>query len=367
MSGLGDRKSNENDDPTARRVIAHLDLDAFFVSVELLKRPDLQGLPVIVAGSGPRSVVTTASYAARRFGVGSAMPAAKALRLCPTAIVIPPDGASYREMSGRVMDVVRSHVDLVEQAGLDEAYVDLTGMTAPAAAMRRICVDIKTTTQLDASIGIGPNRLVAKMASDLEKPRGFVQLTREQACHRFAQQSCSLIPGIGPKTQHRLHRLGVNLVEQLANAAEEDLVAEFGPRHGPWLIQRARFIDETPVEPVREAVSESRETTFDVDLTDPAEIERRLDLLSGELCSALQTHGHRGRTIGIKVRYDDFDTHTRARTVPEPINDAPTVASIARQLLRSFAPNRPVRLLGVRVAGFAESHAQEGQLALPLT
>jgi len=350
------------------RTIAHIDLDAFFVSVELQRRPELEGLPVIVAGSGPRSVVTTASYEAREFGVGSAMPAAKALRLCPEAIVIPPDGAEYRRMSGMVMDLVRHHVPSVESAGLAEAYADLTGMLAPSAAMRRVVRDIQVETGLHASVGIGPNKLVAKVASDAEKPDGFVVLSSTQACLRFADEPCRLLPGIGPKTAERLQRMGIVTVQDLADASEDGLVEVFGGRQGVWLAKRARFEDDAPVQTSREAVSESRETTFDVDISDQEELMVRLQGLVGELCSALNKHGHKGRTVGIKVRYSDFETHTRARTVPEPISDKQAVGEVAQELFSEFAPSKPVRLIGVRVAGLADRGPREknGQLSLPL-
>src|SRR5438270_3442889 len=184
----------------AGRCVAHLDMDAFYVSVELRRHPELRGQPVIVAGSGPRAVVTTASYEARRFGVGSAVPASRARRLCPQAVFLTPDFAYYRQASSEVMEIVRSHVETVEVVGLDEAYLDLTGLPAPHAAMRRIAWEIERRTGLGCSIGIGPNKLVAKVASDAEKPRGFVVLTREEACQRFGESGCGLVPGIGPKT-----------------------------------------------------------------------------------------------------------------------------------------------------------------------
>src|ERR1700722_11381007 len=178
--------------------IAVIDMDAFYVSIELRRHPELKGKPVIVAGSGPRAVVTTASYEARRFGVGSAMPAARARRLCPEAVVLPPDFPTYREVSRRVMDLVRAHVERVEVVGLDEAYLDLTGLYSPRAAMRRLVAEIQERTQIVCSVGIGPNKLVAKVASDAEKPAGFVVLTCEQACARFAGHPPGLVPGIGP-------------------------------------------------------------------------------------------------------------------------------------------------------------------------
>src|SRR5450631_589486 len=219
----------------AGRCIAHIDMDAFYVSVELRRRPQLRGLPVIVAGSGPRAVVTTASYEARRFGVGSAMPAAQARRLCPKAVFLPPDFPVYREASRQVMDLVRSHVELVEVVGLDEAYLDLTGLYSPRAAMRRLVAEIRAATQLICSVGIGPNKLVAKVASDAEKPAGFVVLSRVEACARFASSPPGLIPGIGPKTAQRLAELGLTTLAAVGGAPRELLVARFGPNLGAEL------------------------------------------------------------------------------------------------------------------------------------
>ncbi len=212
------------------RCVAHLDLDAFYVSCELRRRPELRGLPVIVSGSGPRAVVTTASYEARRFGVGSAMPAARARRLCPDGVFIPPDFTYYREASREVMAIVRGHVEQVEVVGFDEAYLDLTDLPAPHAAMRRVVAEIERGTGLSASVGIGPSKLIAKVASDAEKPRGFVVLTREQACARFAGAPPGLVPGIGPKTAERLRGLGIETLGALAAAPAQPLAAAFGPQ-----------------------------------------------------------------------------------------------------------------------------------------
>jgi DNA polymerase-4 len=349
--------------------IAHLDIDAFYASVELLRRPELRGLPVIVSGSGPRAVVTTASYEARRFGIGSAMPTSRARRLCPEAILVPPDFTAYREASRAVMARVRAQVERVEVVGLDEAYLDLEGLVAPRAAMRRLVSEIRADTGLDCSVGIGPNRLVAKVASDADKPRGFVCLTREQACERFGSRPPGLVPGIGPKTAERLERMGIGTLAALAAAPLEALVAEFGANHGPDLRRRARFEGSAAITPVRVAVSESRETTFDVDIADPVRLEEILVDLAGQLCERLAAQERRGRTIAIKVRLDDFETVTRARTIAAPTNDPGTVAGVAVSLLREYAPARPVRLLGVRVASFDHGGAAtrtDDQLALPL-
>ena len=193
-------------------------MDAFYVSVELRRRPELRGLPVIVAGSGPRAVVTTASYEARKFGVGSAMPASRARRLCPDGVYLTPDFPYYRETSREVMDLVRASASAIEVIGLDEAYLDLSGLPAPKAQMRSLVLAITQRTGLSASIGIGPNKLVAKVASDAEKPRGFVVLSREQACERFRDAPCGLIPGIGPKTAERLRAAGLDTLGKLTAA-----------------------------------------------------------------------------------------------------------------------------------------------------
>jgi DNA polymerase IV len=347
------------------RCVAHLDMDAFYVSVELRRRPELRGRPVIVAGTGPRAVVTTASYEARKYGVGSAMPASRARRLCPDGVYLTPDFAYYREASKAVMAIVRAHVGAVEVVGLDEAYLELTGIPAPHAAMRRIRTEIESATTLTCSVGIGPNKLVAKVASDAEKPRGFVILTREQACERFGGSRCGLVPGIGPKTAERLLATGIETLGQLAAAPPQELGHRFGSRFGAELQRRARFEDETPVTQERKVVSESRETTFDYDISDQRELERILEHLVERLCAGLGDQDRAGRTIGIKVRLDDFSTHTRARTLPEPVSAAERVGPVALDLFRRFAPARPVRLLGVRVAGLEHVAAgAEEQLTL---
>jgi DNA polymerase IV len=340
-------------------------MDAFYVSVELRRRPELRGLPVVVAGTGPRAVVTTASYEARRYGVGSAMPAARARRLCPDGVFLPPDFTYYREASREVMGIVRTHVETIEVIGLDEAYLELTGLAAPHASMRLVRQEIEQRTGLGCSIGIGPSKLVAKVASDAEKPRGFVVLTREQACERFSSAPCGLVPGIGPKTAERLRSLGIDTLAKLAAAPPQELAQRFGLRFAAELQRRARFEDEAPVTQERKVVSESRETTFDRDIADPLRLEEILGQLVGELCATLVKRNRCGRTIGIKIRLDDFSTHTRARTLVEPVNTPDRVGPVALDLLRRFAARRPVRLLGVRVAGLEPPvSAVEGQLTL---
>ena len=358
----------------AERCIAHVDMDAFYVSVELQRRPELRGKPVVVAGTGPRAVVTTASYEARRFGVFSATPAERARRLCPQAIFVAPDFDLYRARSREVMAVLHEHVERVEVVGLDEAYLDLTGLARPKAAARRVKTAVLDRTGLNCSIGIGPSKLVAKVASDAEKPDGFVVLTREEACERFAPASPALIPGIGPKTVQRLKERGVRTLGDLAAVPSAVLAEWFGERLGPHLGALARFHDDRAVQTMRVAKSESRETTFDRDLAGLGALEPVLARLAGELCETLGKQGASGRTIGIKVRLDDFSTHTRARTREEPTNDYAVVSAVAQDLLREFDPPRPVRLLGVRVAGLDESErrpraqqpAAAGQLEMTL-
>jgi DNA polymerase-4 len=353
----------------ARQVIAHVDMDAFYVSVELQRRPELRGKPVVVAGSGPRAVVTTASYEARKFGVFSATSAARARRACPQAIFIQPDFEAYRACSREVMGVLHEHVPRIEVVGLDEAYLDLTEFERPKAAARQVKTAVKQATGLGCSIGIGPNKLVAKVASDADKPDGFVVLSAAMARERFAGERPGLIPGIGPKTAERLERHGIETLGALAATPDEQLREWFGARLGPWLGRLARFEDNRGIETVRIAKSESRETTFDEDLRGLAELEPRLRTLTEQLCGTLGRQGRRGRTIGIKIRYDDFSTVTRARSLAAPVSDLDTVWGVALELLRRLDPPRPVRLVGVRVAGLDEEAAvavDADQLALSL-
>jgi DNA polymerase-4 len=343
-------------------------MDAFYVSVELQRRPDLRGLPVVVAGSGPRAVVTTASYEARAFGVGSATPASRARRLCPQAIFVAPDFDLYRERSREVMATLTEQVERIEIVGLDEAYLDLSGYERPKAAARRVKAAVREATDLVCSIGIGPSKLVAKVASDAGKPDGFLALSAAEACERFATHSPALIPGIGPKSVERLRARGIKHLEQLAATPDDQLAAWFGSRLGPHLGRLARFEDDRVLETDRVRKSESRETTFDRDLSGLDALEPVLERLATQLCDDLERHERRGRTVAIKVRLDDFSTHTRARTLPAAVCRYDDVLPVARDLLRTLDPPRPVRLLGVRVAGLHDSAPSEtpesGQLEL---
>jgi DNA polymerase IV len=349
-----------------RRTIAHLDMDAFYVSVELLRHPELAGKPVIVSGTGPRAVVTTASYEARKFGVGSAMPASRARRLCPDAHWLPPDFSYYRETSRRVMALIAELGVPLEPLSLDETYLDLSDVSDPVARMSDLVRRIRDELKLDASVGIGPNKLVAKVASDAEKPRGFVVLTREQAVERFASAPVRLIPGIGPKTAERLRGYGVETLGQLQRCTVPGLIERFGENHGRALHERAHFRSDSPVSTERETKSRSVESTFDTDITDLGRMEEIVAGQAERLAQELRDREMAGRTIGIKVRTDDFATYTRVRSVDRVTNDAETIAAVALQLLRENAPERPVRLLGVRVASFAEPKQRAGDEELSL-
>jgi DNA polymerase IV len=348
-------------------------MDAFYASVELRRRPELRGKPVVVCGSGPRAVVTTASYEARKLaGIESAMPAAVARRRLPDAIYLTPDFPAYREASGQVMDVLRRNAETVEVVGLDEAYLDLTGIFSPKATMRRIAAEIRSETGLSCSVGISESRMLAKITSELGKPAGLVVLSREQALERFADHSPSLIPGVGPKTLSRLESMGIATLAELRRRQRQELEASFGPRSGAWLHARGRLWDETPVTPEHETKSQSAETTFDVDVSQRGELERHLGELAQELCRRLRKRELEGRTIGIKVRLDDWTNVTRSHTIDHATNDPAVVGPVALDLLRAYDPRRPVRLLGVRVAGFDAGEAAEpeqapaGQLQLGL-
>jgi DNA polymerase-4 len=327
-------------------------MDAFYAAVELQRHPELVGKPVIVSGTGPRAVVTTASYEARKFGVGSAMPASRARRLCPDAHWLPVDHAHYRERSAEVRAIMDSLGVPVEPMSLDEAYLDLSDVADPIAKMSDLVRRIREETGLDASVGIGPNKLVAKVASDAEKPRGFVVLTREQAAERFKGEGVRLIPGIGPKTAKRLESYGVKTIGQLQRCTIPGLIERFGETHGRSLHDRSHFRSDSPVSTERIAKSRSVESTFDHDISDAAQLEEIVASQSERLAKQLSDRNISGRTIGIKVRTDDFATFTRDRSVKSFTNDAETIRAVALELLRENLPERPVRLLGVRIAKF---------------
>lgn len=371
---VGDEEAPQ-DAPT-RRVIAHCDIDAFYASVELQRHPELRGRPLIVGGLGPRSVVTTASYEARAFGVDSAMPMARARRLCPQAVVLPPDMSAYAEASRRVWQMVRDRFSTVQQAGIDEAYVDVSEETKPLTALREMVAAVEAETGLFVSVGVGPNRLVAKTTSGAAKPRGFAVLSREQACEHFASAPVRKLQGVGPRTAERLNDLGIATIGDLQRRDPDELSAQVGTGAGPRLLALAHFLDSSRVQTSRAVKSCSRETTFPADVDDPVELLGALMQLTERLAADLQRKELAGRTIGIKVRLADWSTITRAHTIEEPTRDPARLKAVARELLEREGITAPVRLLGVRSAGFDEPRpvtarrstatAAAGQLRLPL-
>jgi DNA polymerase-4 len=328
-------------------------MDAFFVSAELLRRPELRGKPVVVAtGTDPRArgVVMAASYEARKFGVHSAVPLAIAHRRCPEAVLLVRDMSYYSELSRKVMAMLRRYSDLVQVMGLDEAYLDLSNSAAPRTCGRRIKHEVKQELNLTCSVGLAPNKLLAKIASDLDKPDGFRVLTVEEFLPAVGDRPATLIPGVGPKTAERLRRIGIQTVAELAQADLAVLEGAVGARHGPSLRARANGVDEGRVHTGRTRKSESRETTFPHDVDDQEALHETLDRLVARLCEDLARTRMRGRTVTLKIRLRPFRTYTRSRSIDTHTRDPATIAGIARELLARFERDAPVRLLGVGVA-----------------
>ncbi len=335
-------------------ICAHVDMDAFFVSVELLRRPELCGRPVIVAtgtDAAARGVVMAASYEARRFGVHSALPLAIAHRRCPQAVLLPRDLGRYRHASTEVMGVLERFSDRIEVAGLDEAYLDLSGSPAPRTRARQLKREVHASTGLVCSVGLAPNKLLAKVASDLEKPDGLCVLEPGRMLEAVGERPATLIPGVGDRTAERLAQLGIRTVADLAGAPDRTLEQAFGPRLGHQLGERARGRDDRPLVTDRERKSESRETTFPADVTDAATLHGTLDRLVESVCRGLAAEGRTGRTVTLKIRLRPFRTHTRSRTIDQPTRDPARVRSISGELLDEFELDTPVRLLGVGVSG----------------
>jgi DNA polymerase-4 len=341
-------------------------MDAFFVAVELRRRPELRGRPVVVATGtdpGARGVVMAASYEARKFGVHSALPLATAHRRCPEMVLVPRDMERYREVSGHVMGIVREEVERVEVVGLDEAYLDLAHSAFPKSDCRRVKHRIRAQTGLVCSIGLAPNKLLAKIASDLDKPDGFCVLTPERMLEAVGDRPAGLIPGVGPKTAARLRALGIRTVGELAAADPDTLARAVGPRLGAELRARANGVDDRPVETEREPKSESAETTFSQDVSDRDVLRATLDRLAARVCEGLTRSGHRGRTVTVKVRLRPFRTFTRSQTLDAPTREAAVVAPLARELLGRVELDAPVRLVGVGLSGLErDAPAEDGRL-----
>ena len=390
--------------PAAHRVIAHLDMDAFYASVELLRYPELRGKPVVIGGGrrhqpsetidpatndvvrifatlaryAGRGVITTATYEARALGLHSAMPMMKAAALAPQAILLPVDFDAYRHYSRRFKAAVRAIAPRVEDRGIDEIYIDLTDALPgpsgdsvaaeqqasgdPLAQVRTVAQSIKdavrAATSLSCSIGIARNKLLAKIASDLDKPDGLTVIGDGDLERRIWPLPAGRIHGVGPKTAARLASLRIRTIGELACADPAFLVQTFGRAHGEWMHEAAHGRDERPVVTHSEPQSISRETTFDRDLS--ARHDR--DLLSSiftELCngvaSDLSRKGYAGRTIGIKLRYDDFTSITRDRTIERATHDAALIRRVAGECVKRVPLARRIRLLGVRVGNLVRA------------
>jgi DNA polymerase-4 len=341
-------------------------MDAFYAAVEQRDDPALRGRPVIVGGSaGSRGVVSAASYEARAFGVHSAMPSAQAARLCPHGVFLPVNMRKYRAASERVMEILSRHSDTIEPMSIDEAYLDLTGRAADFAQAERTARTIKQQVreelQLTASVGVGPNKFLAKLCSDLRKPDGLVVVRPEEAEAFLAPLAVGKLWGVGPKTAARLEGLGLRTIGDVARQPIERLRALVGA-WGDALYELCRGIDERPVTSARAAKSVSAETTFAHDLHDEAEMRRVLADLSRDVSRRLQSEQVRARTIAVKVRFADFHTLTRQTTLPDPTDQAAVIRRTAHQLLAQVdRGGRGVRLLGVRATGLERGG---GQLSL---
>jgi DNA polymerase IV len=335
-------------------------MDAFYASVEERDRPELKGTPLIVGGTGGRGVVAAASYAVRRFGVHSAMPMSTALRLCPQAVCVPPRMARYQEVSSQVFGIFHEFTPLVEGLSLDEAFLDVTGSrrllgdgTAIAVEVRR---RIRSTTQLTASVGIGPNKLLAKIASDLNKPDGLFRIGQDNLHTVLDPLPVQKLFGVGRKSLPGVQAAGIHTFADLRHADEQTLWRAFG-KHGKAMRDRAAGIDDRPVMPDREEKSISAEETYSVDLRGPAEIARQLQHLADRTTRRLRAAGLLAGRVIVKVRRSDFTTYTRQRGAEPPTQDTAVVSKIADELLSEWLnaqPRAAVRLLGVGVGDLQE-------------
>jgi DNA polymerase IV len=351
----------------APRRILHCDMDCFYAAVHVRDEPSLAGKPVVVGGDpAGRGVVAAASYEARRYGVHYAMPSAQAARRCPGLIFLRPDFARYRVESEAIFAIFRELTPLVQPGSLDEAYLDvsehLAAWGSATAIAREIRRRVREQRRLTVSIGVGPNRLVAKIASDFDKPDGLTVVRPEQVDAFLAPLPVRRLHGVGPATERVLVEMGIATVGDLRQRSEEELVARFG-RWGEALHQYARGVDDRPVTVERERKSLGTETTYERDLREVAAIEREIVQLAAEVAESLQKRQLLARTVTVKVRYADFATVTRSRTFAVACADAPTLTLHATAMLRrTDAGQRPVRLLGVTA-----SHLIEGApVQLPL-
>jgi DNA polymerase IV len=365
------------------RRIAHLDMDAFYASVELLRYPHLRGLPVVIGGSrageprelrhyAGRGVVTTATYAAREFGVHSAMGLMKAAQLCPQALLLPADFEQYRKYSRLFKAVIAEFTPQIEDRGIDEVYIDLTEVEGAQEhggrkMAARIQQEIHQRTGLTCSIGVAPNKLLAKMASEFNKPNGISIVYESELADKIWPLPCRKVHGIGPRMSERLEQLGIRTVGELARCERDWLAEHFGPNSGVWMHAAAWGWDDRPVVTHCEPVSMSRETTFERDLhvvRDRAELRELFTSLCEHVAQDLQRHGYVGKTIGIKLRFDNFQRITRDQTIDEYTNDASLIRRTAGLCLKRAPLERRLRLLGVKVASLKRSDASQAAPAV---
>jgi len=351
------------------RKIVHIDMDAFYASVEQRDDASLRGRPVVVAWRGQRSVVCAASYEARRFGVRSAMPAARAERLCPDAVFVPPDFTRYRTVSRQVREILLRHTDLVEPLSLDEAYLDVTEtkteLASATAVAKAIRASIREELALTASAGVAPNKFLAKIASAWRKPDGLTVIAPERVESFLQQLPVDALWGVGPVTAKRLRERGIDTLVKVRTADPAALRAAVGS-WADWLVKLAHGDDDRPVEPNRPSKSSSSECTYAHDLTDLDRMREEIDGMARDNATWLQRHGLVARTVTIKVRYSDFMTVTRSDT-RTATNDPEEIAKRAVALLgKTEAGARAVRLLGAGVHNIAgrEDEADEGELRL---
>ena len=352
-----------NHDVAAARspTILHLDLDAFFAAVEQRDKPSLRGKPVVVGGIGGRGVVATASYEARAFGVRSAMRTMEARSLCPHAAFLSGRFAAYREASRLVMNRLRDESPLVEPLSLDEAFIDLAASPdVPTAAnlqdrVDRLRADIADLTGgLTASVGVASSKLMAKIASEINKPNGVYIVQPGTEAALLGPMQVTVIPGVGPATTERLRRLGVATVEDLRAVSEDDLVRTLGQSHGASLWQLARAIDHRPVVAERETKSLSVEDTFDHDITDRTTLASIAESMARRVTTRLQRNGWSARTVTVKARRHDFETLSRSSTFTSPTDSATAITETAERLLAGIEVAGGLRLLGVGVSGLSD-------------
>lgn len=346
------------------RAILHVDMDAFFASVEQRDRPELRGKPVLVGGTGPRGVVAAASYEARVFGCHSAMPSAVAKRRCPQAIFVKGSFETYKRDSARVFEILESFTPLVQPVSIDEAFMDITGSLGlfgpPESIARQIRERVRADLDLTCSVGVAPNKFLAKLASDLNKPDGMAVITPETVRDVLDPLPVSRLWGVGPSAEKSLHRLGVRTIRDLHALPEEVLRSRLGD-FGEHLWRLARGIDDRPVHTDREAKSISHEHTFAQDLEDPDAVRSVLADEAEQVARRLRKHARFARTVTIKVRFGDFETVTRSTTLDAPTDRTDTISAAARALFDRWASAfRPVRLIGAGVSNLTDASGDAG-------